>query len=121
MYFSCMVYDVQLFTIKLLNLIWLSILFAPDDVGVEDATSVCMEDQLRSLGILHSTDDHTSESILKLSRSKGIDLEANMSQKKVCDDPQFHINHYFITQMAVLLLFSSFNVLVHNTHYNFYD
>ncbi|CAK9328960.1 unnamed protein product [Citrullus colocynthis] len=54
-----------------------------DDVGVEDTTSVCMEDQLRSLGILHSTDDHTSESIIKLSRSKGIDLKANMSQKKL--------------------------------------
>ncbi|XP_038876234.1 WD repeat-containing protein 43 [Benincasa hispida] len=54
-----------------------------DEGGVEDSASVCMEDQLRSLGILHSTDDHTSESILKLAISKGIDLEVNMSQKKL--------------------------------------
>uniref|UniRef100_A0A9I9DNZ2 Small-subunit processome Utp12 domain-containing protein n=1 Tax=Cucumis melo TaxID=3656 RepID=A0A9I9DNZ2_CUCME len=54
-----------------------------DDVGVKDSAAVCMEDQLRSLGILHSTDDHMLESILKLAKSKGIDLEANMSQKKL--------------------------------------
>lgn len=80
-----------------------SILFAPDDVGVEDSGAVCMEDQLQSLGILNSTDDHTSESILESSILKGIDLEANMSQKKVRDA--------IITlhKMAVPLLFSSFN------------
>ncbi|XP_023515262.1 WD repeat-containing protein 43 [Cucurbita pepo subsp. pepo] len=53
-----------------------------DVVGLEDSAAVCLEDKLRSLGIL-DTDDHTYESILKSAIFKGIDLEANMSQKKL--------------------------------------
>lgn len=118
-----MVYDgVLLLTMKPLNLIWLSILFATDDVGVKDSAAVCMEDQLRSLGILHNTDDHMLESILKLAISKGIDLEANISQKKVHADLSFSLIIISLHKMAVLLFFwffFSFNVSVLNPHCNF--
>jgi hypothetical protein len=52
------------------------------DLEVDTETS-CLEDRLRSLGILSSGDDLTLELTVN-SVIKGIDLEADIPQKKVC-------------------------------------
>ncbi|CAL5395739.1 unnamed protein product [Camellia sinensis] len=58
----------------------LSTLF-PDDMGdVEDTPTICMEDRLRTLGILGNKDDHTPIDSTKL---RGINIEVNLPQKKM--------------------------------------
>lgn len=52
------------------------------EVEVETAP-VCLEDQLRSLGILSKEDSSTSKSKLNSMIFKGVDLEASMPQKQV--------------------------------------
>ena len=46
---------------------------------------ICMEDRLRTLGILDNKDDLTSDSVFDSMKLRGINIEANnMPQKKVC-------------------------------------
>lgn len=54
-----------------------------DVVEFNDVTH-CMEERLISLGILGSDSDLSSNSQFDNMLLKGINLEANMSQKKVC-------------------------------------
>lgn len=49
-----------------------------------DTGAICMEDRLRSLGILSKVDDPTINSALNSAAFKSIDIQTNMSQKKVC-------------------------------------
>ncbi|XP_028083488.1 WD repeat-containing protein 43 isoform X3 [Camellia sinensis] len=52
-----------------------------DDMGdVEDTPTICMEDRLRTLGILGNKDDHTPIDSTKL---RGINIEVNLPQKKM--------------------------------------
>ncbi|XP_059647451.1 uncharacterized protein LOC132293828 [Cornus florida] len=53
-----------------------------DNVGI-DNVRVCMEDRLRTLGILNNKDDLTSNSVFDSTMLKGISLEANMPQRKM--------------------------------------
>ncbi|KAM7477695.1 hypothetical protein LguiA_025908 [Lonicera macranthoides] len=53
-----------------------------DNMQVDDAT-FCVEDQLRSLGILRNNDERTSNSMLDSKILKGINLEANWPQRKM--------------------------------------
>ncbi|XP_057957675.1 uncharacterized protein LOC131150757 [Malania oleifera] len=48
-----------------------------------DTVKFCMEDQLRSLGIIGNKDDLATESTLNSTLLKGINLEANVPQKKM--------------------------------------
>jgi hypothetical protein len=58
---------------------------ADDMVELEVDTEIsCLEDRLRSLGILSSGDDLTLGLTANSTTLKGIDLEADMPQKKVC-------------------------------------
>lgn len=58
---------------------------ADDMVELEvDTETSCLEDRLRSLGILSSGDDLTLGLTVNSATLKGIDLEADMPQKKVC-------------------------------------
>lgn len=58
---------------------------ADDMVEFEaDTAAICMEDRLRSLGILSKADDLTINSTLNSATFKSIDLQTNMPQKKVC-------------------------------------
>ncbi|CAL5393384.1 unnamed protein product [Camellia sinensis] len=51
------------------------------DMGdVEDTPTICMEDRLRTLGILGNKDDHTPIDSTKL---RGINIEVNLPQKKM--------------------------------------
>lgn len=60
------------------------IIFADDKVEVEaDSQTVCMEDRLRSLGILSNKDDLMSNSALEATLFNGIDFETNIPVKKV--------------------------------------
>lgn len=73
---------------------WLNELFRPCECGScnrvmndaekqeLDSVSLCMEDQLRSLGILGSTDD-TLSSTLFSKKLKDINLDSSTPQKKV--------------------------------------
>ena len=55
-----------------------------DIAAVEvDSEVICLEDRLRSLGLLSKTDDITSKSKQNSSVLNGIDLEALIPQKKV--------------------------------------
>lgn len=57
---------------------------ADDTVEVEaDSEMVCMEERLRSLGILSGKDDPRLNLALKSTLFDDIDLEANMPEKKV--------------------------------------
>lgn len=57
--------------------------FADNAVDMEaDSEMFCMENRLRSLGILQS-EDLMSTSLFDSAMIKDIDLEANMPQKKV--------------------------------------
>lgn len=49
-----------------------------------DTAAICMEDRLRSLGILSRVDDQTINSTLNSAAFKSIDIQTNMPQKKVC-------------------------------------
>ena len=49
----------------------------------DEVDAICMEDQLRSLGILKSEKDHASNLELCSTLLKGIDLEAAIPMKKV--------------------------------------
>ncbi|CAK9138939.1 unnamed protein product [Ilex paraguariensis] len=53
-----------------------------DKIGVDIGT-FCVEDRLRSLGILNNDNDLMSDSMLDLEILKGIGREANMPQKKM--------------------------------------
>ena len=58
---------------------------ADDAVEMEvDSVAICMEDRLRSLGLLSEADDITSKSTQSSTTLKGINLEAFTPQKKVC-------------------------------------
>ncbi|XP_008223261.1 PREDICTED: uncharacterized protein LOC103323078 [Prunus mume] len=48
-----------------------------------DTAAICMEDRLRSLGILSKADDLTINSTLNSATFKSIDLQTNMPQKKM--------------------------------------
>ncbi|XP_004302893.1 PREDICTED: WD repeat-containing protein 43 [Fragaria vesca subsp. vesca] len=48
-----------------------------------DTGAICMEDRLRSLGILSKVDDPTINSALNSAAFKSIDIQTNMSQKKM--------------------------------------
>lgn len=48
-----------------------------------DTAAICMEDRLRSLGILSKADDLTINSTLNSATFKSIDLRTNMPQKKM--------------------------------------
>ncbi|XP_038723535.1 WD repeat-containing protein 43 isoform X2 [Tripterygium wilfordii] len=48
-----------------------------------DAVIICMEERLRSLGVLSSKDDRTLNSALDSTKFRGIDLEANLTHKKM--------------------------------------
>lgn len=54
-----------------------------ESVEASNETS-CLEEQLRSLGLLDNKDDLTSNSMLNSTKFKGISLEENMPPKKVC-------------------------------------
>lgn len=56
-----------------------------DDITVMevDTEAICMEDRLRSLGLLSETDDITSKSMQNPGLLEGVDLESLMSQKKM--------------------------------------
>ncbi|EXC39743.1 WD repeat-containing protein 43 [Morus notabilis] len=56
-----------------------------DDIAVMevDTEVICMEDRLRSLGLLSETDDTTSKSMKNSAVLEGINLEALMPQKKM--------------------------------------
>ncbi|KAJ9699679.1 hypothetical protein PVL29_005511 [Vitis rotundifolia] len=53
-----------------------------ESVEASNETS-CLEEQLRSLGLLDNKDDLTSNSMLNSTKFKGISLEANMPPKKM--------------------------------------
>ncbi|XP_050373548.1 uncharacterized protein LOC126791178 [Argentina anserina] len=56
------------------------------DVTVEfelDTGAICMEDRLRSIGILSKIDDQTIDSTLNSVAFKSIDIQTNMPQKKM--------------------------------------
>lgn len=58
---------------------------ADDIVEFEaDTAAICMEDRLRSLGIISKVDEHTSSSTLNSATFKSIDLQTILPQKKVC-------------------------------------
>lgn len=58
--------------------------YADDTVEIEaDSSVICMEDQLRSLGILGGGDDPTSKLVLNSTEFKGVDIDANLPEKKV--------------------------------------
>ncbi|KAM2236933.1 hypothetical protein ACFX1S_012347 [Malus domestica] len=48
-----------------------------------DTAAICMEDRLRSLGIISKVDDHTFNCTLNSATFKSIDLQTNMPQKKM--------------------------------------
>ncbi|KAK0607855.1 hypothetical protein LWI29_021569 [Acer saccharum] len=48
-----------------------------------DSEAVCMEDRLRSLGMLCSKDDLTSKAALNSTKFNGVDLDANLPEKKI--------------------------------------
>ncbi|PRQ39316.1 putative transcription factor WD40-like family [Rosa chinensis] len=48
-----------------------------------DTGAICMEDRLRSLGILSKLDDQTIKSTLNSAAFKSIDIQTNMPQKKM--------------------------------------
>lgn len=50
---------------------------------VGDTPIVCMEDRLRALGILDSKDDLTSDTVIDSTKLRGIDIEANLPQRKM--------------------------------------
>ena len=54
-----------------------------DTIEVSKETS-CLEEQLRSSGLLDKKDDLTSNSMLDSTKFKGISLEAKVPLKKVC-------------------------------------
>ncbi|KAK9289201.1 hypothetical protein L1049_017675 [Liquidambar formosana] len=56
-----------------------------DDISKVEADTVtfCIEDRLRSLGILSNTDDPSFNSMLNSTLLEGIDLKANIPQKKM--------------------------------------
>ncbi|KAL5849376.1 hypothetical protein ACOSQ4_007389 [Xanthoceras sorbifolium] len=55
-----------------------------DTVEVEaDSEAVCMEHRMRSLGILSSKDVLTSKSSLNSTKFDGVDLDANLPEKKI--------------------------------------
>lgn len=56
---------------------------ADDFNEVGDTPIVCMEDRLRALGILDSKDDLTSDTVIDSTKLRGIDIEANLPQRKV--------------------------------------
>lgn len=61
------------------------LVFADDMDKVEvDTEAFCMEDKLRSLGILSNGDDQTLDCTVDFATFKGVNLEAEMPQKKVC-------------------------------------
>ncbi|PSR85094.1 hypothetical protein CEY00_Acc33077 [Actinidia chinensis var. chinensis] len=45
--------------------------------------TICMEDRLRTLGILDNKDDLTSDLVFDSMKTRGINIEANMPQKKM--------------------------------------
>lgn len=48
-----------------------------------DTAAICMEDRLRSLGLLSRVDDQTINSTLNSAAFKSIDIQTNMPQKKM--------------------------------------
>ena len=52
--------------------------------NVEDVPSICMEDRLRTLGILDNKQDYMSDKIIDSIKLMGIDINADLPQKKVC-------------------------------------
>lgn len=69
----------------LLNVEAFALLFT-DVIGKhgEDEVTICMEDQLRSIGIISSDYDLSPSSILDPKILKGISVDASMPPKKVC-------------------------------------
>lgn len=67
-----------------------------DDMQVDDVT-FCVEDRLRSLGILRNNDELTSNSMLDSKILKGFNLEANWPQRKVCLLHRWNTMSFFAT------------------------
>lgn len=78
-----------------------------DDIAVMevDTEVICMEDRLRSLGLLSETDDTTSKSMKNSAVLEGINLEAQMPQKKVHFLPLFFFEEFWGQQIFNLLMF----------------
>ncbi|XP_052207723.1 uncharacterized protein LOC127811677 isoform X3 [Diospyros lotus] len=69
----------------LVNSSWQAQLEAKRDEmdNVEDVPSICMEDRLRTLGILDNKQDYMSDKIIDSTKLMGIDINADLPQKKV--------------------------------------
>ena len=65
-------------------LVSICLLVCADDTVEVDTEALCMEDRLRSLGLLSNADDLASDFTNNSATFKGIDLEADMPQRKVC-------------------------------------
>lgn len=61
----------------------LILLICADDVVQGETDVICMEDRMRSLGLLYSESDCASNNELCSTLLKGIDLEATLPTKKV--------------------------------------
>lgn len=64
--------------------LFLCLLVCADDMVQVDTEALCLEDRLRSLGLLSNADDLTSYFTNTSVTFKGIELEADMPQRKVC-------------------------------------
>lgn len=76
-------------------LVYVMLVFS-DDMQVDDVT-FCVEDRLRSLGILRNNDELTSNSMLDSKILKGFNLEANWPQRKVCLLHRWNTMSFFAT------------------------
>lgn len=82
-----------------------------DEVEV-DTEAFCMEDKLRSLGILSNGDDLALDCTVDFATFKGVNLEAEMPPKKVCLISIFFFfliksetkYHYLPTQQHILFI-----------------
>ena len=73
---------------------------------VDDIT-FCVEDRLRSLGILRNNDELTSNSMLDSKILKGINLEANWPQRKVGLLHRWNTMSFFATiSVTIPIVFS---------------
>lgn len=60
-----------------------------------DAEAICIEDRLKSLGIVIEEDNVTLKSTLKSALIKGVDIEGFVPQKKV--DVILHLQFSFMS------------------------
>ena len=94
---------------------YLFIMLISIDVMVEvDAVTTGMEKQLRQLNMLGSKDDGKLSPTLDSATLKGIDLEANIPQKKVCSSSKGSFGFPHPNYALVFLHVSSFLIVAND-------